>query len=57
MARRSVAAEVTWHPSQLLTLAIGTVYALVGILGFLVTGVALWPARRTARGRFAGRDA
>jgi hypothetical protein len=39
MVRRSVAGEVTRHPSQLLTLAIGTVYTLVGILGFLVTGV------------------
>ena len=26
------------HPSQLLALAIGAVYTLIGILGFLVTG-------------------
>src|SRR5215207_3949875 len=28
----------TRHPSQLLALAIGAVYTLIGILGFLVTG-------------------
>jgi hypothetical protein len=39
MARRSdSAAPATRHPSQLLALAIGAVYTLVGILGFLVTG-------------------
>jgi len=39
MARRPDAAPVTSHPSQLLTLAIGAIYTLIGILGFLVTGV------------------
>jgi Domain of unknown function (DUF4383) len=29
----------TRHPSQLLALAIGAIYTLVGILGFLVTGL------------------
>jgi hypothetical protein len=38
MNRRSHAAPVSRHPSQLLTLAIGAVYTLVGVLGFLVTG-------------------
>jgi len=38
MARRPDPAA-TRHPSQLLALAIGAVYTLVGILGFLVTGV------------------
>jgi hypothetical protein len=39
MARRpDSAAPSTRHPSQLLALAIGAVYTLVGILGFLVTG-------------------
>jgi Domain of unknown function (DUF4383) len=38
MNRRSNAAPVSRHPSQLLTLAIGAVYTLVGVLGFLVTG-------------------
>jgi hypothetical protein len=38
MARRPDPA-VTRHPSQLLALAIGAVYTLVGILGFLVTGL------------------
>jgi hypothetical protein len=38
MNRRSDAAPVSRHPSQLLTLAIGAVYTLVGVLGFLVTG-------------------
>jgi hypothetical protein len=37
MARRADPAA-TRHPSQLLALAIGAVYTLVGILGFLVTG-------------------
>jgi hypothetical protein len=40
MARRpDSAAPSTRHPSQLLALAIGAVYTLVGILGFLVTGL------------------
>jgi hypothetical protein len=38
MNRRFDAAPVSRHPSQLLTLAVGAVYALVGVLGFLVTG-------------------
>src|SRR5919112_1975892 len=38
MARRPDSASVTRHPSQLLALAIGAVYTLIGILGFLVTG-------------------
>jgi uncharacterized membrane protein len=37
MARRpDPAAPSTRHPSQLLALAIGAVYTLVGVLGFLV---------------------
>jgi hypothetical protein len=35
MASRPAA---TRHPSQLLTLGIGAVYTLVGLLGFVVTG-------------------
>jgi ABC-type transport system involved in multi-copper enzyme maturation permease subunit len=39
MARRpNSAAPSTRHPSQLLALAIGAIYTLVGIAGFLVTG-------------------
>ena len=39
MARRpDSAAPSTRHPSQLLALAIGAVYTLVGLLGFFVTG-------------------
>ena len=38
MARRPAAEAATRHPSQLLALAIGAVYTLVGILGFFVTG-------------------
>jgi ABC-type transport system involved in multi-copper enzyme maturation permease subunit len=38
MARRSDSTPSTRHPSQLLALAIGAVYTLVGILGFLITG-------------------
>jgi ABC-type transport system involved in multi-copper enzyme maturation permease subunit len=38
MARRPAADAATRHPSQLLALAIGAVYTLVGLLGFLVTG-------------------
>jgi hypothetical protein len=39
MARRpDSAAPSTRHPSQLLALAIGAVYTLVGIAGFFVTG-------------------
>jgi Domain of unknown function (DUF4383) len=39
MARRSASDPTTRHPSQLLALAIGAVYTLVGILGFVVTGL------------------
>jgi Domain of unknown function (DUF4383) len=39
MARRpNSAAPATRHPSQLLALAIGVVYTLVGLAGFFVTG-------------------
>jgi len=39
MARRSDPTNpATRHPSQLLALAIGAVYTLIGIVGFLVTG-------------------
>jgi hypothetical protein len=39
MARRpDSTARSTRHPSQLLALAIGAIYTLVGLLGFLVTG-------------------
>jgi Domain of unknown function (DUF4383) len=38
MARRPAADAATRHPSQLLALAIGAVYTLVGILGFFITG-------------------
>ena len=39
MARRpDSAAPSTRHPSQLLALAIGAVYTLVGLLGFFITG-------------------
>ena len=38
MAQRRDAATTARHPSQLLSLAIGAVYTLVGILGFFVTG-------------------
>jgi Domain of unknown function (DUF4383) len=39
MARRpDSAASATRHPSQLLALAIGAVYTLIGITGFFVTG-------------------
>jgi hypothetical protein len=38
MARRPASDPTTRHPSQLLALAIGAIYALIGILGFLVTG-------------------
>jgi Domain of unknown function (DUF4383) len=37
MASRNIPAD-SRHPAQLLTLAIGVVYTLVGILGFVVTG-------------------
>jgi hypothetical protein len=40
MARRRASEPTTRHPSQLLALAIGAVYTLVGLLGFLVTGLA-----------------
>src|SRR4029450_9266308 len=39
MARRpNSTAPSTRHPSQLLALAIGAVYTLIGILGFFITG-------------------
>ena len=40
MARRSGPTAAARHPSQLLALAIGAVYTLVGVTGFLVTGLA-----------------
>ena len=39
MARQPAADASSRHPSQVLTLAIGAVYTLVGILGFVVTGL------------------
>src|SRR5215213_5065493 len=39
MARRPASDPTTRHPSQLLALAIGAIYTLVGLLGFLVTGL------------------
>jgi Domain of unknown function (DUF4383) len=38
MARRPASDPTTRHPSQLLALAIGIIYTLVGLLGFAVTG-------------------
>ena len=38
MARRADSAVAARHPSQLLALAIGAVYTLVGLLGFFITG-------------------
>ena len=38
MARRPDSAAPARHPSQLLALAIGAVYTLIGILGFFITG-------------------
>jgi hypothetical protein len=38
MARRPDSTSATRHPSQLLALAIGAVYTLIGILGFFITG-------------------
>ena len=38
MARRPDPTTPSRHPAQLLALAIGAVYTLVGVLGFLVTG-------------------
>jgi hypothetical protein len=38
MARRPDSARPARHPAQLLALAIGAVYTLVGVLGFFVTG-------------------
>jgi hypothetical protein len=38
MARRPDSTPATMHPSQLLALAIGAVYTLVGLLGFFITG-------------------
>jgi hypothetical protein len=44
MARRpDSAAPSTRHPSQLLALAIGAVYTLIGILGFFITGFEINP--------------
>jgi 4-hydroxybenzoate polyprenyltransferase len=43
MARRPASDPTTKHPSQLLALAIGAVYTLIGILGFLVTGFEINP--------------
>ncbi|MDF2741373.1 MAG: hypothetical protein K0S88_2743 [Actinomycetia bacterium] len=38
MARRPDSTSASRHPSQLLALAIGAVYTLIGILGFFITG-------------------
>ena len=38
MPRRPASDPTTRHPSQLLALAIGAVYTLIGIAGFVVTG-------------------
>ena len=38
MARRPDSAPPSRHPAQLLALAVGAVYTLVGIAGFFVTG-------------------
>jgi ABC-type transport system involved in multi-copper enzyme maturation permease subunit len=38
MARRPASDPTTRHPSQLLAIAIGAVYTLIGILGFFITG-------------------
>ena len=38
MARRPDSTSGTRHPSQLLALAVGAVYTLIGILGFFITG-------------------
>jgi hypothetical protein len=38
MARRPASDPTTRHPSQLLALAVGAIYTLVGILGFFITG-------------------
>ena len=40
MARQPRPTAAARHPSQLLALAIGAVYTLVGMAGFLVTGLA-----------------
>jgi uncharacterized membrane protein YuzA (DUF378 family) len=40
MARQSRPMAAARHPSQLLALAIGAVYTLIGVAGFLVTGLA-----------------
>ena len=39
MANRRDSAAAGRHPAQLLALAIGAIYTLVGILGFFVTGL------------------
>ena len=43
MARRPASDPTTRHPSQVLALAIGAVYTLVGIVGFFVTGFEINP--------------
>ena len=43
MARRPASDPTTRHPSQLLALAIGAIYTLVGILGFFITGFEINP--------------
>ena len=39
MARRPASDPTTRHPAQLLALAIGVIYTLIGIVGFFVTGL------------------
>jgi hypothetical protein len=56
MARRSVAGEVTRHPSQLLLLGF-EVHGLHPVSALAGLAIALRPARRTTLGRFAGREA
>jgi hypothetical protein len=42
MASRQTPASTGKHPAQYLTLAIGAVYTLIGVLGFFVTGFDGW---------------